>query len=605
MKSIIIPVCGNEKMTLDCIKSIEKNSTDFEIIVVDNGSTPAYSGPGRIIRNNDNRGFPIAVNQGIKDARGDTIVILNNDTLVTPKWLEYFDEHLKTFDIVGPMSNNVSGPQKIISPFKFNENFLDGYGNAYHKENKNLFSPFHRLVFFCVAIKKSVFDKIGLLDVQFTPGNFEDDDFCLRAIDAGFNLAIARDIFIYHIGSSTHKSLNFEYKKLMATNQAKFQAKYTDVEYGRLRSKCVENYKSSVFKKDKTLALVMIVKNEEQGLERAILSVRHLVDEIIISVDNSSTDQTASIARRYATTLKFHEWTDDFASVRNKAHEGAKSDWILFLDGHEYLKKYGNLNEYLKKDCDGLLCTVELDSGSSIRNPRIYKNGRKFVGKIHEMQNCKNIIFYPDFIVKHDRINAQSPAAIFKRKEQTDSMVPKILGGQLKENKKNIRASFHLALHAQSRGRFREALRYQKMYFKYSTVQPERWFVYFNRALCYISMKKYYKAFLSARAADRETPGRWEIQKLCGIIAFEKKKYQTALDYFVASFHENECDVTYKPWPREPASTWNFIGECFFRLGEHYKAYVAFDKGAEHTTVPEFKKLMTDRAKLMREMSKK
>jgi GT2 family glycosyltransferase len=63
--------------------------------------------------NEKNLGFPIAVNQGIRAAKGEIIIILNNDTLVTPKWLSRFEEHLKYADIVGPVSNNVSGPQKV------------------------------------------------------------------------------------------------------------------------------------------------------------------------------------------------------------------------------------------------------------------------------------------------------------------------------------------------------------------------------------------------------------------------------------------------------------------------------------------------------------
>lgn len=228
--SIIIPVCGNEELTFDCLDSIEKNSSDYEVIIIDNGSTPAWQGLSKFIRNEKNLGFPIAVNQGIKIATGEIIIILNNDTLVSPHWLERFEYHLKTFDMVGPVSNCISGSQQLpAGAYAFVDSKL---GQIY---------PWHRLVFFCVAIKKVVFDKIGLLDEQFSPGNMEDDDFCMRAIEVGFKLGIAEDIFIYHLGTATFKTQGIDYQNLLRTNLVKFQAKWPERKYDQLVKKCYNN----------------------------------------------------------------------------------------------------------------------------------------------------------------------------------------------------------------------------------------------------------------------------------------------------------------------------------------------------------------------------
>ena len=111
--SIIIPVCGEIETTKRCIDSINANTNDHEIIIIDNGSEPEYYGQEKIIRNEENKGFPVAVNQGIKEAKGEVIIILNNDTIVTENWLKKIGKHLENFDIVGPVTNNISGPQKI------------------------------------------------------------------------------------------------------------------------------------------------------------------------------------------------------------------------------------------------------------------------------------------------------------------------------------------------------------------------------------------------------------------------------------------------------------------------------------------------------------
>ena len=239
--SIIIPVCGNEKVTRECIESVEKNTNDFEIIIIDNGSVPAFAWDGKVIYNIGNYGFPAAVNQGIKLAIGEVIVILNNDTIVTPNWLEHLTAHFDKFDMVGPVTNNISGPQQIELDVSLDKDNLNAVAADIYSKNYEKAYAFHRLVFFCVAIKKEVFDKIGLLDEQFSPGNFEDDDFCLRAIEAGYRLGIAQDAFIYHIGSVTHKSLNLNVAELLEGNRVKFEAKWPSEKYLDLQSKCFSN----------------------------------------------------------------------------------------------------------------------------------------------------------------------------------------------------------------------------------------------------------------------------------------------------------------------------------------------------------------------------
>src|SRR5439155_18149252 len=94
MTSIIIITCNELEYTRQCVDSIQRYTEDpYELIFVDNGST---DGTGeflrslantKIITNKTNRGFPAAANQGIRAANGKQILLLNNDTLVTPGWL--------------------------------------------------------------------------------------------------------------------------------------------------------------------------------------------------------------------------------------------------------------------------------------------------------------------------------------------------------------------------------------------------------------------------------------------------------------------------------------------------------------------------------------
>ena len=352
-----------------------------------------------------------------------------------------------------------------------------------------------------------------------------------------------------------------------------------------------------------TLALVMIVKNEEKGLENAIKSARPYVDEVVVAVDDSSSDKTLEIAQRCADVVKTYTWFDDFAGARNFAHQGVKSDYIIFLDGHEFIKKGDTIKEHLKRGGDGFLCTVELDNDSVIRNPRIYKNGIQFVGKVHELQDKMTPKLATDVIIRHDRINSQERESAVLRDLQREDQVPRIMGEQFKKNPKNLRASFHLALHAQSKGEFRKAIKYQKVFLKYTKVRPDIWFMFFNQAFCQLALGHRFRAWQAAGCAERATPGRWEIAKLRGLILYAGNNFRGALPYFVESFSEKKTDVSYKPWTRDIDATWNLIGECFFNLNEFYKASEAFWQGSEVTKDEKFKDFLVRRSTLMREMA--
>ena len=251
--SIIIPVYNKLEMTHECINSIIRNTStkfdmDYEIIVIDNGSKEMYTNESLTIikiRNETNLGFPMAVNQGIKRATGDIICILNNDTILTPDCLERLVYHLKDYDMVSPCTNYIlepypntkSGVQQVLVDNYENKNELNEVANKFYEDNKYDSEPFHRLVFFCVIIKREVLEKVGLLNEVFSPGNFEDDDYCLRAIEKGFKLGIAKDVYIHHHGSVTHKLLNIEYHKLLAKNKKIFDGLWSDEKYKELMNK--------------------------------------------------------------------------------------------------------------------------------------------------------------------------------------------------------------------------------------------------------------------------------------------------------------------------------------------------------------------------------
>lgn len=137
-----------------------------------------------------------------------------------------------------------------------------------------------------------------------------------------------------------------------------------------------------------TISLCMIVKNEEQCLERCLESAKHVVDEIII-VDTGSTDRTKQIASRYTQHVYDFEWTEDFAAARNYAIDRAKGTYILQLDADEVIIDNSNeLKSGLDKDFYHIRIHNKVDSGEIIIHQfaRLFKNtpAYRYVGALHE-----------------------------------------------------------------------------------------------------------------------------------------------------------------------------------------------------------------------------
>jgi GT2 family glycosyltransferase len=245
MVSIVIVSHNAHEYTEACLRSIFLNTKEeYEIILVDNGSDPAIlleeNFVHTLIRNDKNMGYPKAANQGMIEAKGDMICLLNNDVIVTPDWLTHLKYHVENgFDVVGAIANVISGPQQtFVAPYTGIEE-LNKIALEQYQTNEAQCVPFHRIVLFCSLINRKVIDTIGLFDEVFSPGNFEDDDFCFRAIDAGFRCGIAKDVFIHHFGGVTHKNIDIDYKNLINRNKEIMNAKWPPEKYKQMIDKAV------------------------------------------------------------------------------------------------------------------------------------------------------------------------------------------------------------------------------------------------------------------------------------------------------------------------------------------------------------------------------
>jgi tetratricopeptide (TPR) repeat protein len=146
---------------------------------------------------------------------------------------------------------------------------------------------------------------------------------------------------------------------------------------------------------NQTLALCMIVKDEEAMLPRSLDAVREWVDELIV-VDTGSTDRTVEIAKERGARVLHHEWTGDFSAARNVSFDAASSDWVLYLDADEVLvpgdgPRLRELISHTWREAIFLIetnHTGDLEDGTATTHDAMrlvrHRPDRRFTGRLHE-----------------------------------------------------------------------------------------------------------------------------------------------------------------------------------------------------------------------------
>jgi len=259
MKSIIIPVLNQAEITEQCILAVRENTTDYEIIVIDNGSEPAYVAPFTectftVIRNIENKGFPVAINQGIRAAKGDVIVLLNNDCIVTPGWADKLIANLGTpinvtqmcdehesyiydggYAIVAPVTNYCAGMQCVQITEYQNIEGLNKSAAEWAEGFNGEVQPVNWVIDFCMAFKKSLYDELGEFDESLWPCSGEELDFCLKARAAGHKVGIVLSCYVHHEGSMTFKAMDVDYEGICKRNDKHLAEKWGDDFFNKQR----------------------------------------------------------------------------------------------------------------------------------------------------------------------------------------------------------------------------------------------------------------------------------------------------------------------------------------------------------------------------------
>ncbi|MCL4416166.1 MAG: glycosyltransferase family 2 protein [Actinobacteria bacterium] len=216
---IIVNLNGKDYLNtcLDSIKNLNYPKDKLEIIIVDNGSTDdsvqflAGSYPEvKVIRNDFNKGFAVANNQGARAANGEYVAFLNNDTKVDVNWLtELLKPVYKDAEVVCAGSKVLSMDGKTIDFVGGMVNFegkgfqID-YGLDRQKDiyDENKYLPFVNGG--AMLVNRQVFLDAGGFDEDFF-AYYEDVDFGWRLWVLGYRVIFAPKSIVYHVHHGTSK----------------------------------------------------------------------------------------------------------------------------------------------------------------------------------------------------------------------------------------------------------------------------------------------------------------------------------------------------------------------------------------------------------------
>ena len=254
--------------------------------------------------------------------------------------------------MTGPMSNYATPPQLVESVPYADLGGMHQFAAQWRSEHRGQWLVAEKLSGFCLLIKRQVMDAVGGLDERFGLGFFDDDDLALRVKTAGFDLAVAVDLFIHHFGSRTFAGARIDTSSLLEKNHALFAEKWGS-DAPPLRNVTLSAWSE---KKDRErtrpvpsskakISLTMIVRDEQDNLPACLASAGDLFDEFVV-VDTGSLDRTVDVARSLGAKVFTFPRVEDFAAARNAALSHATGDFAFWLDSDDRI-------EPSERECNG------------------------------------------------------------------------------------------------------------------------------------------------------------------------------------------------------------------------------------------------------------
>ena len=223
---------GLEENTIPFINSLYKYTdiNDFNLIVVDNGSSDGtkdyleklcrqYKNV-QVIFNEKNVGYSAGNNQGMELAEEELVGLFNNDILMTPDWIKPIFEIFEKEEDAGMVSPTMLIEKRTLSGIYCKRKNYLSYASFLRNSCIDEYAETYDVQFSCVILKREMISKVGMLDENFSPAFFEDDDYLYRVSVNGYKKYVSQRSYFFHACGKTSSIIateiferNLEYLK--------------------------------------------------------------------------------------------------------------------------------------------------------------------------------------------------------------------------------------------------------------------------------------------------------------------------------------------------------------------------------------------------------
>lgn len=300
------------------------------------------------------------------------------------------------------------------------------------------------------------------------------------------------------------------------------------------------------------ISVAMIIKDEVKTLRSTVETVRPFVDEIVIGLDNASSDGTDQIVEELADKvirtnlneeLAVEKSVDEdekwgFEKARNRVLDQCKPDnWRLTLDGHETVLSPQNMSNAIEtartQGCDGVELMILFEPNANGIPSRMFRQGRLFAPSVrynnalHNVPVVNKTLFYEDIEIEHRKQLQDAKSKLQRDRQRSHSTIEGFLK-DVRENPGHTRSWFYLGNAYRENAKWTEAIDAYKQYLKIANWNEERWHARANMGECWVQKSNFVEAREQYVQALEEFPGMVEAYYCLANLAYKQQRFREA-----------------------------------------------------------------------------
>ena len=207
--SIVLILYNQAELTYHCLRSLQALTLPAEVVILDNGSSDRTGelldrlDGAKVVRSPENLHFLRGVNRAAKAARGEALLLLNNDTWVEPGSVEAAWARLRSEPDVGAVGGKIvlpNGTLQEAGSIVWRDGSCLGYGRGRNPDDPEF--SFRRDVDYCsgafLMVRRGLFEALGGLDEAFAPAYYEETDLCMRLRASGARVVYEPQVRLTH-----------------------------------------------------------------------------------------------------------------------------------------------------------------------------------------------------------------------------------------------------------------------------------------------------------------------------------------------------------------------------------------------------------------------